>query len=278
MTRRRGGDVDGIQPIGKGRIRLPDRAKSCCFRIVTNKEKAILCGLYLSKFDQEGLSVLGFRSFKEAFNALGAAIGAKPASIKNYRDEFDPLHPGNPRQGWKRPLRKHCQAIRDRFEDADMTALAETLKVALYQGGDLDLIAEKSGYEEESFAKRLITGQAAERYFSDHFQEYSIFNGFELFDVTQRGCGFDFKLTRDSSEDFLAVEVKGLSGRAGSISMTDKEMRVARLLRDRYFLFVVSNFADAPESKFYHDPSAIEAFFSPLERTIRQMSWVARVK
>lgn len=244
---------------------------------MTIRDKAILCGLYLSKFDQAGLAALGFGSFKEAFNALGAAIGAKPASIKNYRDEFDPLHPGNPRQGWKRPLRKHCETIRNRFEGAEMGSLAETLKAALYQGGDLDLIVEKSGFEEETFAKRLITGQAAERYFSDHFQEHPIFHGFELYDVTQRGCGFDFKLTRDARDEFLAVEVKGLSARAGSISMTDKEMRVARLLRDRYFLFVVSNFSDVPESRFYRDPSALEAFFSPLERTVRQMSWVARV-
>jgi hypothetical protein len=161
---------------------------------VTIRDKAILCGLYLSKFDQEGLAALGFGSFKEAFNALGAASGAKPATIKNYRDEFDPLYPGNSRQGWKRPLRAHCETIRERFEGADMVSLSETLMAALYQGGDLDLIVEKIAFEEETFAKRLITGQAAERYFSDHFREHPTFQGFELFDVTQRGCGFDFRL------------------------------------------------------------------------------------
>jgi hypothetical protein len=244
---------------------------------VTTRDKAILCGLYLSKFDQAGLAALGFESFKEAFNALGTAIGAKPASVKNYRDEFDPRHPDNPRQGWKRPLRKHCEAIWSQFADADMDTLAGILKASLYQGGELDLIVEKSGIEEGTFAKRLITGQAAERYFSDHFHDHLPFEGYEMLDVTQRGCGFDFKLTRDTADDFLAIEVKGLSGKSGSISMTEKEMRVAQLLRDRYFLFVVSNFSDSPESKFYRDPSAIEAFFSPLERTIRQVSWVARV-
>ena len=52
------------------------------------REKLILAGLYLSKYDAAGLMKLGFDSFQEAFNVIGFALGAKPASIKNYRDEF----------------------------------------------------------------------------------------------------------------------------------------------------------------------------------------------
>ncbi len=58
----------------------------------------MLAGLYLSKFDALGLKRLGFKSFAEAFNVIGYAVGAPPASIKNYRDEFDPLFP-NRRKG-----------------------------------------------------------------------------------------------------------------------------------------------------------------------------------
>ena len=57
------------------------------------REKLILVGLYLSKYDSLGLKRLGFSSFVEAFNVIGYALGSKPASIKNYRDEFDPLFP-----------------------------------------------------------------------------------------------------------------------------------------------------------------------------------------
>jgi hypothetical protein len=66
---------------------------------LTVREKSIICGLFLSKFDSAGLGALEFSTFKEAFNVLGLAINAKPASIKNYRDELDPLFP-NSRQGW----------------------------------------------------------------------------------------------------------------------------------------------------------------------------------
>ena len=60
---------------------------------IATREKLILAGLFLSKFDTLGLAMLGFEGFTEAFNVIGFALGGKPASIKNYRDEFDPLEP-----------------------------------------------------------------------------------------------------------------------------------------------------------------------------------------
>jgi hypothetical protein len=78
---------------------------------IPRREQLILAGLYLSKYDSLGLKKLGFDSFAEAFNAIGYAMGARPASIKNYRDEFDPLFP-NRRKGWhKRPVRDYCQKV-----------------------------------------------------------------------------------------------------------------------------------------------------------------------
>ncbi len=55
---------------------------------IAAREKLILVGLYLSKYDSLGLKRLGFDGFVEAFNVFGYAMGSKPASIKNYRDEF----------------------------------------------------------------------------------------------------------------------------------------------------------------------------------------------
>jgi hypothetical protein len=65
---------------------------------MATREKLILSGLYLSKYDLLGLKGLGFESFAEAFNVIGYALGSRPASIKNYRDEFDPLF-SNRRKG-----------------------------------------------------------------------------------------------------------------------------------------------------------------------------------
>ena len=83
---------------------------------IATREKLILAGLYLSKYDSLGLRKLGFESFVEAFNVIGYALGSKPMSIKNYRDEFDPLFP-NKRQGWhKRPRREYCIEIYKKYK------------------------------------------------------------------------------------------------------------------------------------------------------------------
>jgi hypothetical protein len=55
---------------------------------MTHRERQIVCGLFLSKFEKEALAYLGFKSFTEAFNTLGYGLQARPASIKNYRDEL----------------------------------------------------------------------------------------------------------------------------------------------------------------------------------------------
>jgi hypothetical protein len=73
-------------------------------QLISARERLILAGLYLSKYDSLALQQLGFESFVEAFNVIGYAMGSRPAAIKNYRDEFDPLFP-NRRKGWhKRPF------------------------------------------------------------------------------------------------------------------------------------------------------------------------------
>ena len=96
---------------------------------IASREKLILVGLYLSKYDSLGLKRLGFNSFIEAFNVIGYAMGSKPASIKNYRDEFDPLFP-NRRKGWhKRKTRNYCLRVFEEYKSLDLesfTGLVES--------------------------------------------------------------------------------------------------------------------------------------------------------
>src|SRR5258706_12628479 len=95
---------------------------------IAKREKLILVGLYLSKYDSLGLKTLGFESFVEAFNVIGYGLGAKPASIKNYRDEFDPLFP-NARKGWhKRPTRDYCLKVFEEYKALDLDAFTGLLK------------------------------------------------------------------------------------------------------------------------------------------------------
>ena len=219
---------------------------------------------------------MGFSNFTEAFNVIGLSLGVQPASVKNYRDEFDPLFP-NERKGWhKRTIRKYCKDIYDAFKPINLVDFSQLLKDIIYRDHDLDVlmeeIAKSEGYEESSFAKRLITGQAAEQYFKDNFLTIDIFKGYNLEDTTKIGCGFDFNLVPEEKRHYFGIEVKGLSEQNGNIALTNKEHTVAGLLKERYFIFVVKNFKEKPFHKLYRNP--IEKMsFKRIENRIVQISW-----
>lgn len=242
------------------------------------REKSILAGLYLSKFDSEGLRRLGFDTLTEAFNVIGSALGVRPASVKNYRDEFDPLFP-NERKGWhRRPIRDYCKAVYSAFGTLSLEDFTNLLKQIIYKEHDLDVLmeeVEKKQGEGRSFAKRLITGQAAEQYFQAKYKGISVFKDFEFEDTTKLGCGFDFRLFSPST--FYGIEVKGLSESSGSIALTCKEHSVAAILKERFFLFVAKNFREIPFHEMYQDPLNGKPVFSRVEQKAIQVSWATRV-
>lgn len=247
-------------------------------RTLSLREKPILVGLYLSKFNSDGLRALGFDSFVEAFNVIGLALGVRPASVKNYRDEFDPLF-SNSRKGWhKRPTRDYCRAVYDAFAGLNLEDFTNLLKRVIYSDRDLGALVEeverKQG-DDRSFAKRLITGQAAEQYFKSKYKEIGLFKDFDLEDTTQLGCGFDFKLF--SPKVFYGIEVKGLSEPSGSVALTNKEHSVASILKERFFLFVVKNFKEHPFHELYPDPLNGSLVFARVEQRILQVSWTAKL-
>jgi hypothetical protein len=243
---------------------------------LTPREKTIFCGLFLSKFDSEGLTALGFTTFKEAFNVMGLAINAKPASIKNYRDEMDPLFP-NVRRGWhKRKIREHCQKIYETFRNYNLeemvTLVANITGCSLtsdIDGADID--------GAESFAKRLATGRAAENFFLTNYRIEPEFASLDAVDVTQTGCGFDFRLQNSSMPFFNAVEVKGIRQNKGFISLTNKEHSVAGCLGETYYLYVVKNFDDVPYAVNYRNPLRAGLGFNRTERKVVQISWSAKL-
>ena len=245
-------------------------------------EKSVLAGLYLSKFDSMGVEFLGFSSFIEAFNTIGLALSTKPASIKNYRDEFDPYFP-NARQGWsKRQMQDDRRRLYEAFKDFPLEPFADFLREAIYKNHDLDLLREKAAMEsgdetENSFAKRLITGQAAEKYFEVVHPTLPMLADYSLENVTDLGCGFDFRLRKSGLDDFLAVEVKGLNDSRGTISLTEKEHRVAGVLSMRFYLFVVRNFREKPSHTIYCNPLKSELMFSRQETQVIQVNWRASV-
>jgi hypothetical protein len=242
------------------------------------RERVILVGLYLSKYDSLGLKKLGFTSFTEAFNVIGYALGAKPASVKNYRDEFDPLFP-NRRKGWhKRQIRSYCLTIYDKYRHLDIDLFTSLVQSLVGYNDNSWSGFEAGGTKTEShFSNRLITGLAAERYFESVHPTLSQFNAYDLENTTQLGCGYDFRLALKTSDDFLAVEVKGLKERSGTLSLTPKEHETAAKFKDRFFLFVVKNFQESPFHEIFQNPLAAGIRFRRTERVTVQVSWLTSV-
>src|SRR5690242_891191 len=60
---------------------------------------AIVVGYAMSRFDAAYLASRGLTSWRACFEEAGRAMRKPPATFKNLRDEFDPIH-ANSRQGW----------------------------------------------------------------------------------------------------------------------------------------------------------------------------------
>lgn len=246
--------------------------------ILDKRDKAILMGLFLSRFDKRALDYFGFTSFRQAYNVLGLTIGYIPKSIQNYRDEFDPYFP-NSRKGWRnRNLRDYCKQLMDATSDMSFDEFSNLIKYFLGEGivDEKDIVKERRKISREYTANRLITGKAAEEYFVMNYQSINEFENYELMNTTQLGCGFDFKLSL--AQNHYYVEVKGLNTKTGSILMTEKEHNVADDLRELYCLFIVSNFRENPEHHFYFNPlytSRLE--FKRQEEQITRVSYSAQI-
>lgn len=242
-------------------------------------QKAMLIGMFISKFDKKAISILGFKTFSETFNVLGLGLGVKPLSIRNYRDEFDPIFPNN-RKGWhNRPMYQTRIDMLEKYKNLSIEDFTKLIKKVIYKNTDIDFLEEALELKTDTtstFAKRLITGQAAEQYFEDNFQNIELFKDANIENTTKLGCGFDFKL--NFKENFFAIEVKGLSKKDGNIMLTEKEYSVANYLRKNYFIVLVKNFVEKPFHEIFQNPIIEnELIFKKQECLIKQVNWSAKV-
>lgn len=252
-----------------------------------NRDAQILCGLFLSKFGEDALSYFGFGTYSEAFNVLGYGLGARPASINNYRDELDPYFP-NPRKGWHgRSLREHCKRVFENYSGASLEDIGGAILSFLDPAQAImasprvsEVIQRHRTEATSSFAKRMATGRAAERYFAANFGKMPEFSEREMQDTTEWGCGFDFKLTDRngaSGVSYHAVEVKGLRAKNGTIQLTGLEYEMAEALGEDYFLVVVRNFMERPFHTIFRNPLDSDLTLSKSIREETRISWSTNI-
>ncbi|MEN5087988.1 DUF3883 domain-containing protein [Sphingobacterium faecium] len=253
------------------------------------KEKNNFVGLYVSyylaRFNEEAYVKLGYASQRDTHINIGEILNVKPATIKNWRDEFDPLF--GHRAGWyQRPMSKSRLAVVNALADLDESAVYELVK---------DILS-KSHHPEDSEMKQLenivsdgdiktkrdsvyvprgITGRAAEEYFIDQFKAgNTAFQG-QLKDCRDLGVGYDFLI--ESKTKTIYVEVKGRDSNVGGLLFTNKEWEVAKRLGESYYVCLISDISDTPQIQTLQNPAAhIEA--EKYVYTTIQVSWTVSQK
>jgi len=219
-----------------------------------NNEQAIILSYYLSRFNDEAVKNLGYKTWKDAFEDLSQKLQINKHTIKNWRDEFDPFH--GHRAGWhQRQPRKTISNIISQFElleEYDIRQIVEEL----INGNKIDLPeidnSEKEVISNPIFILRGPTGKKAEQFFIEHHRKNNFPVEGELIDTRDLGCGYDFEIITGTTLHF--VEVKGLASNLGGILFTNKEWEKAKKEREKYTVCLVSNINESPKISFINDP------------------------
>ncbi len=225
--------------------------------------QALIVAYYLSRFDDEAYSALGFpgRQKTTAHKSLGEFLSVNPNSLKNRRDDFDPLH--GHRAGWHQyKLNEKLRNVVESFQDLDFAEMTDIVKeiisnhsVATEIGksiGEVDKY-DKSKQRAE-FIPRGITGENAELHFKKWYSLNQLPIAGQLIDKRHDGCGYDFLIENNFSKAF--IEIKGLDQEEGGTSFTSKEWDMAKNYGEEYFLVLVSNLSAVPEVNIVQNPFA----------------------
>lgn len=112
-----------------------------------NRVIGMVAGYYLSRLDSEAYRRLAMGNKEQTHRAIGKALRVPHESVRNWRDEFDPIHE-NSRQGWhKREMRASRASAADRLSVLSDEALFELVQGALADpaGGGGERVIELVG-------------------------------------------------------------------------------------------------------------------------------------
>ena len=219
---------------------------------------AIIVGYAMSRLDDGYLKARGYKSWRAAFEDAGRRLNVAPTSLKNLRDEFDPIH-GNARRGWvDRAMRPNRLRVMGDLCDVSDAALLEIVNRILSRDSEAveEIVSPLSrpAARVHNVAERLLTGRLAEEFFLKNSQKIVDIAPALLLDHRTLARGYDFGVRE---RDGIAIEVKGLKQSRGGITFTDREWTEAGIRRADYWLVVVGNLETRPIAKVIHDPTAV---------------------
>ncbi len=239
------------------------------------KKTALIVAYFLSRYDLAAYELLGYpgRQKGRAHDEIGKALDVNPNTLKNRRDDFDPLH--RHRAGWHQyelsgPKRQVVQEFCELTINELFAVVQMILQGNLTDGDPLISTGEAdtdSGTVLPESSTRGLTGARAEELFQELFAANRLpFSG-TLEDKTMHGCGYDFEISSDRETAY--VEVKGLDAALGGVLLTCKEWEVAKRFGDEFYLVLIRNIGDEPEVVIVRDPytnlSASKYVYRPVQ-------------
>lgn len=244
-----------------------------------NHKLGLYISYYLSRFNDVAYKNLGYGNMQETYNKIGQILSVSPNTVRNWRDEFDPLF--GYRAGWhKKKMNPSRIRVVEALEELDEVSIRSIVKDIL--SGDVQnesdefeqLISIASEpaptNEQRKFILRTPTGKAAEEFFINSFESDQIpFKG-ALIDCRDFGVGYDFRI--ENEKEIIFIEVKGLSGSDGGVLFTSKEWQVANDKGDLYYLCVIKNIDSQPVIQLINNP-AEKLNVSKNMHTVIQVSW-----
>lgn len=215
---------------------------------------------YLSRFNEEGIRKLGYSTWNKAFADIATKLNVKIHSVKNWRDEFDPIH--GHRAGWhQRPMSpsryKVVQALEDLDEPEIRSLITDILNGKIKEDSNnleelLKVVSDNHSEGKTNFILRAPTGRRAEEFFIEYHANHLAPAKGELIDTRDLGCGYDFEIKGSKS---VYVEVKGLASENGGVLFTNKEWETALKMQDSYILALVSGINQNPDIRFIFNPA-----------------------
>ena len=227
-----------------------------------NQKLGLYVSYYLSRFNKVAYEKLGYGNMSNTHNKIGELLSVPPNTIRNWRDEFDPLF--GHRAGWyQRPMTQSRLRVVKALEELDEISVRAIV---------LDILKEKTGASEYE-TKQLIS------IVSENEPSYEIgkfvlraptgkFSG-KLIDCRDYGCGYDFRI---EGPETVYIEVKGLSGESGGVLFTNKEWQVANDINNFYYLCIIKNIESQPTVLFINNPASKLKPYKYIHTAI-QVSW-----
>lgn len=222
-----------------------------------NYELLNLIGYGLAKFNISFVKRFGLKTktaFYESIVQLG--IAETTDTVKNRQDLFDPFF-DNGRKGWwqKGNAYLHRKVLIDSFYGSlEVHQFADIIKLYIESefGTTEEVETIVSPIMKSKYRQLQITGQEAEIFFMNNYQNISTFENGILEDARMFGDGYDFQI--QVSDQYFLAEVKGIRTDYGSFRFTKNEFEKANVYKNEYGLVVVSNLIEIPKMTILFDP------------------------